>query len=281
MCSALTASWRGKSPECCTSGSEGARFRSRAQRRDARFHPPGVLMQATSRRRPACPSATSSTSSRSTSGSTTWRARVAWCPTGIRRCGAAWGGGARVCGSPSCGTTGPARPPPPQCWGVPGQSGNTSVYISQLEVIVQRLVAYAAAHPRAKLLFVSTTPYLCTAQTDTAIVGLNAAAAALMSRYAVPVVDVYAALRAHCGEGVMAGCAKEPSWGKDWCVADSAGRGQGGAQRWPCQWGRAVEYSARGPGPCVPTVRRLGDAPPPPPRLVAFARTARRATTGR
>ena len=101
----------------------------------------------------------------------------------------------------------------PRCWGVPGQSGNSTVYATQLEAIVQRLVAYAAAHPRVRLLFVATTPFLCTAQTDAAVVGLNAAAAAIMRRHAIPIADVYGALRAHCGNGTMAGCATEPSWG--------------------------------------------------------------------
>ena len=104
--------------------------------------------------------------------------------------------------------------------GVPGQSGNSSVYPGQLAALTTHLLAYAAANPPAKVVFALTTPYLCDATVDAAINGtLNAAARTIMARWGVPVLDNYGAIRAHCGgTPPTSGCNAEPSWGTDWCV---------------------------------------------------------------
>jgi hypothetical protein len=81
--------------------------------------------------------------------------------------------------------------------GVPGQSGNSSVYPAQLTQIAARLNAYAASNPRTKVVFFLTTPYLCDANIQTEIAGLNAAAAPIMAAARIPVVDPFSAINSH------------------------------------------------------------------------------------
>jgi hypothetical protein len=103
--------------------------------------------------------------------------------------------------------------------GVPGQSGNSSVYALQLALLAGRLIRYTATHPRTKLLFLMTTPYLCDGTIDRSIQGLNAAAAGVMAELGVPTLDPYTAIRQYCGgTPPTPGCEAQPSWGGDcWC----------------------------------------------------------------
>ena len=103
---------------------------------------------------------------------------------------------------------------------IPGQEGDPTVYPGELQNITTRLLAYAAAHPKTKLLYLLTTPRLCDAATDTVIrTVLNPAAAAIMAAAGIPTLDPYTAIRTKCGgTPPTKGCEAEPAWGADcWC----------------------------------------------------------------
>lgn len=107
-----------------------------------------------------------------------------------------------------------------------GQEGNATVYPAELLNITTRLLAYAAAHPKTRLLYLLTTPRLCDAATDGVIhTVLNMEASAMMQRLGVPMLDPYSAIRTKCGgTPPTKGCETEPSWGSDcWCPHCPAG----------------------------------------------------------
>lgn len=88
---------------------------------------------------------------------------------------------------------------------VPGQNGNATVYLSELEEIVQRLQrTYAST--KTKLLFALTSPFLCEARVDSFISARNKVVAGMMSRYGIPTVDPHAAIVSKCGPAPQASC---------------------------------------------------------------------------
>ena len=102
---------------------------------------------------------------------------------------------------------------------IPGQEGNAVVYPAELQNITTRLLAYAAAHPKTKLVYLLTTPRLCTTDDEVIRTVLNVAAGKIMAAAGIPVLDPYTAIRAKCGgTPPTKGCESEPSWGADcWC----------------------------------------------------------------
>lgn len=89
--------------------------------------------------------------------------------------------------------------------GVPGQSGNTSVYLSQLTDITERLQAKQAAHG-GKLIFGITSAYLCTAAQDDIVQQLNSQAEGLMKAKGIPTVNLHDAIVNKCGAAPVAEC---------------------------------------------------------------------------
>lgn len=109
---------------------------------------------------------------------------------------------------------------------VPGQNAPPTNYTAELTQIASELVAYAA--PRGtKLLFVTTTAYVCSAASNGCVQTLNNQARAIMATFGIPVVDTYTAVVDFCGgPGALpnAKCAGIPNC--FWCVAwVAAGRG--------------------------------------------------------
>ena len=85
----------------------------------------------------------------------------------------------------------------------PGQSGSPEVYAAELANITMQL---KAKEPQAKLLFALTSPMLCNAGTDAAVVELNKQAAAIMAKNSVPTVDLHGAITGRCGAVPQASC---------------------------------------------------------------------------
>jgi acyl-CoA thioesterase-1 len=91
---------------------------------------------------------------------------------------------------------------------VPGQSGNTTVYPSELTAIAKKVVAFANALPkRAKVIFALTTPYLCDASIDNTIAHtLNTNASAIMKQLGIQLVDLHTPIVAACGAPPVQEC---------------------------------------------------------------------------
>lgn len=84
---------------------------------------------------------------------------------------------------------------------IPGQQGNSSVYIGELARIVDRLQAL-----NTTLLFALTSPMLCSGPSDAIVLTLNNQAAALMASHRIPTVNLHDAIVAHCGPVPQASC---------------------------------------------------------------------------
>lgn len=80
----------------------------------------------------------------------------------------------------------------------PGQNAPPDNYGVELAAITDKLLAQAAAWG-AKLLFATTTQYMCNAISDGCVQNLNNQAKAIMASKGVPVVGVYDAMRSKCG----------------------------------------------------------------------------------
>jgi hypothetical protein len=107
----------------------------------------------------------------------------------------------------------------------PGQYGLPSVYAAELEIIVQKLIK---ARPKTKLLFALTSAYMCSPLNDGCVVNLNNQAAAIMSKYNIPTVNLHDAIVKECGQpgnGTSSAC-----WGLQHCFCPHCthgGPGQG------------------------------------------------------
>ena len=88
---------------------------------------------------------------------------------------------------------------------IPGGAGTSAVYKPELTQIAAKLKAYTDA-TKAKLLFASTTPWLCTASTDALVQKLNGEAAEVMKAAAIPTVDLHAAIIGKCGSAPVSQC---------------------------------------------------------------------------
>jgi hypothetical protein len=92
----------------------------------------------------------------------------------------------------------------------PGQSGNASEYAGEMQLVMERMVAWAASAPGAikpKLIYGLTTPYLCSASTDSVITNvLNAAAASIASSLNIWIADPHGPIIAKCGAAPVASC---------------------------------------------------------------------------
>eukprot|EP00927_Polykrikos_kofoidii_P060828 TRINITY_DN55736_c0_g1_i1.p1 TRINITY_DN55736_c0_g1~~TRINITY_DN55736_c0_g1_i1.p1 ORF type:complete len:325 (-),score=49.15 TRINITY_DN55736_c0_g1_i1:173-1147(-) len=88
---------------------------------------------------------------------------------------------------------------------VPGQAGNASVYLPELEKIVQRLTAKYKGL-KTKLVFALTSPMLCDASADAFVSARNVVVANLMSRYGVQVIDPHSAIVDKCGSAPQQSC---------------------------------------------------------------------------
>lgn len=88
---------------------------------------------------------------------------------------------------------------------IPGGAGTSAVYKPELAQIAAKLKAYTDA-TKAKLLFASTTPWLCTASTDALVQKLNGQAAEVMRAASIPTVDLHAAIVGKCGAAPVAEC---------------------------------------------------------------------------
>lgn len=89
---------------------------------------------------------------------------------------------------------------------VPGQSGNTTVYPSELLNITLRLKAYSE-QTGSKLLFALTTPMLCNATIDNVIENtLNTAATQIMQSNNIPFIDLHKAITDKCGLAPQPSC---------------------------------------------------------------------------
>lgn len=91
---------------------------------------------------------------------------------------------------------------------VPGQSGNSSIYPSELKAIGLKLQAFANSLPKkASLVFAITTPFLCNATTDGIIANtLNVAAKSIMQGLGIPVIDLHTPIVEKCGAAPVAQC---------------------------------------------------------------------------
>lgn len=92
--------------------------------------------------------------------------------------------------------------------GVPGQSGNFSVYGNEMADVMGRMSAFAkASNNKTKLIYGLTTPYLCDASTDRVITtNLNSAAAAIASSLNIFIVDTHGPLVSKCGPAPGGNC---------------------------------------------------------------------------
>jgi len=98
---------------------------------------------------------------------------------------------------------------------VPGQEGRPEPYAGELKNITDALLTYTRAHPKTRLLYLTTTPELCSAASDATIANiLNVNATAIMAAAGIPVIDPYTAIRTKCGGTLPTkGCQNEPTWG--------------------------------------------------------------------
>ena len=78
-------------------------------------------------------------------------------------------------------------------------------YAVELAEVADKLVAYTKAMG-SKLVFTTTTPFICTAQQDGCVQTLNGWAFDIMSARGIPVIDTYTAVIAACGKAPQASC---------------------------------------------------------------------------
>jgi len=88
---------------------------------------------------------------------------------------------------------------------IPGQNAPPDNYAKELAAIVKLLQAFSAS-TGAKLAWVQTTPYLCTAKQDGCVQNLNNQARAIMAAANIPVVDAYSAVVSQCGPAPKQAC---------------------------------------------------------------------------
>jgi acyl-CoA thioesterase-1 len=88
---------------------------------------------------------------------------------------------------------------------IPGGAGASAVYKPELAQIAAKLKVYTAA-TKSKLLFASTTPWLCTASTDALVQKLNTEAADVMKAADIPMVDLHSTIVGKCGAAPVAEC---------------------------------------------------------------------------
>ena len=81
----------------------------------------------------------------------------------------------------------------------PGQNAPPNNYAAELTQITAKLVARTAAWG-AKLAFVQTTEYMCAAVSDGCVRDLNNRAGAVMAAANVPVIPLWEAMHAKCGD---------------------------------------------------------------------------------
>ncbi|GMI16528.1 hypothetical protein TrLO_g10786 [Triparma laevis f. longispina] len=107
---------------------------------------------------------------------------------------------------------------------VPGQSGNSTEYAAQMQVVTQRLVEFAeSSDGKTQLLYGLTTPFLCEAETDVIISAtLNPAATKIMGEQGVDVVDTYTPIVDYCGEAPQESC-----WDYKSCFCPHCAGGEG------------------------------------------------------
>ena len=88
---------------------------------------------------------------------------------------------------------------------IPGQNAPPDKYAAELAEIVKLLQAFSAK-TGAKLAWVRTTPFLCTAQSNGCVQNLNNQADAIMRAAGIPQLDPYAAVVAQCGDAPKKAC---------------------------------------------------------------------------
>ncbi len=88
---------------------------------------------------------------------------------------------------------------------IPGQNAPPADYASQLTAIVQALLAYNSTNG-AKLAFIATTPFLCSAAANGCVQTLNNEATAIMEAYGIPMVSAYSAIVDKCGGVPVQSC---------------------------------------------------------------------------
>lgn len=84
---------------------------------------------------------------------------------------------------------------------LPGQNGNYSVYLPQLQQITQRLQAIGS-----KLLFALTSPMLCKADNDWVVRDMNTHVKTYMDSVGVPTINLHDAVVSKCGPAPQASC---------------------------------------------------------------------------
>ncbi len=80
----------------------------------------------------------------------------------------------------------------------PGQNAPPTNYSSDIATIAEILLAFNQSSP-SKIVFVATTPYLCSAASDGCVQTLNNEAIAVMNQYGIPVISAYNAIVNQCG----------------------------------------------------------------------------------
>ena len=85
----------------------------------------------------------------------------------------------------------------------PGQNAPPDNYAAELTAITASLLARTAAWG-AKLAFVQTTEYMCSAISDGCVQNLNNQAAAVMAAAGVPVIKMWDAMHDKCGDSPTA-----------------------------------------------------------------------------
>ena len=78
-------------------------------------------------------------------------------------------------------------------------------YAAELAEIADQLLAYTKA-AGAKLVFTTTTPFICTTQQDGCVQTLNNWAKDIMSARGIPVIDSYTPVIERCGKAPQASC---------------------------------------------------------------------------
>ena len=78
-------------------------------------------------------------------------------------------------------------------------------YAAELTEIADQLLAYTKA-AGAKLVFTTTTPFICTTQQDGCVQTLNNWAKDIMSARGIPVIDSYTPVIERCGKAPQASC---------------------------------------------------------------------------
>lgn len=80
----------------------------------------------------------------------------------------------------------------------PGQNLPPTNYVAELTQIVENLLIFNATYG-GKVIFVATTPYLCSTASNGCVETLNNWAIAIMESYGIPVVSAYDAIISKCG----------------------------------------------------------------------------------